>query len=264
MGWTQIFIALVPSILVTLVLMSAERLRGKSQGDSWRNLQSWALQFGAAITLLTYFTLPLRWSLISGSNLPLWAGLVIFVITRDFGEYIFHRAQHRIPFLWAMHSLHHSDPNMQALTTQRHFWGDQLVKSLTIWPATFLVISPTSPILMLFGVIVLWNFVVHSGLQIDFGRWSWILNNPAYHRRHHSVHPNHFNSNFAALFPIFDVICGSYNRPDGFPETGLAQKPENLAEIIVWPLIWDNPNYLRALFGKWKGKQRLIWRLGKQ
>ena len=44
-------------------------------------------------------------------------------------------ASHRIPALWAMHSLHHSDPEMTALTTNRHFWGDQLIKALTIWSA---------------------------------------------------------------------------------------------------------------------------------
>lgn len=252
MSWTQFFISFVPSILVTLALLTAERRSGLSQGEAWRNLQSWALQSGAAIAFLAYFTLPTRWSMIDGSRLPLWLGLTIFIVVRDLGEYIFHRAQHRIPFLWAMHSLHHSDPEMRALTAQRHFWGDQLVKNLTIWPATFLVISPTGPVLILFGLVTLWNFVVHSGLEIEFGRWSWILNSPLYHRRHHSVDPEHFNSNFAALFPIFDVICGSYHRPDGFPQTGLAQKPDNLAEMIVWPLIWDNPGYLRDLFGKLK------------
>jgi sterol desaturase/sphingolipid hydroxylase (fatty acid hydroxylase superfamily) len=45
-----------------------------------------------------------------------------YTMAMDFGEYLFHRAQHRIPAMWAMHSLHHSDTAMNISTTQRHFW----------------------------------------------------------------------------------------------------------------------------------------------
>src|ERR1019366_3422277 len=39
----------------------------------------------------------------------IWA-IPVYALAMDGGEYAFHRAQHRIPWLWAMHSLHHSDP----------------------------------------------------------------------------------------------------------------------------------------------------------
>ncbi|MEO6041048.1 MAG: sterol desaturase family protein, partial [Croceibacterium sp.] len=82
----------------------------------------------------------------------------------------------------------------------------------------------------------LWNYVSHAGIRLDFGRGSWLLNSPAYHRRHHSSDPEHYGSNFAALFPIFDVIAGSYRRPDGYPPTGLEMRPETLADLVLWPL----------------------------
>src|SRR4051812_4194107 len=53
--------------------------------------------------------------LLDGARLPLWLALPAFVLTMDLGEYLFHRAQHAIPWLWKLHSLHHSDPNMSAL-----------------------------------------------------------------------------------------------------------------------------------------------------
>ncbi|MFM6830284.1 MAG: sterol desaturase family protein, partial [Novosphingobium sp.] len=117
----------------------------------------------------------------------------------------------------------------------RHFWGEQVVKAATIWPLTTMIISQTDAMIAGFSVLSLYNYVIHANLRIDFGKWSWVLNAPAYHRRHHSKLPEHFDSNFAALFPVFDVIFGTYRRPDGWPPTGQATAPRSLRELLSWP-----------------------------
>lgn len=216
-----------------------EHGRNPARADWWINLQAWLLGTLVAINIQPLFEISGLPSLLQGPTLPFWIAFPIFVLVGDLAEYLFHRAQHRIPFLWAMHSLHHSDPEMSALTTQRHFWGDQLIKTVTVWSLAAMVTHPTPA--MVWGNILLslWNFGIHSRLRIDLGRWSWMVNAPAYHRRHHSRLPEHFDSNFAALFPIFDVIFGSYHRPEGFPPTGLDRAPRNLRDLLIWPLIWD-------------------------
>jgi sterol desaturase/sphingolipid hydroxylase (fatty acid hydroxylase superfamily) len=73
-------------------------------------------------------------------------------------------------------------------------------------------------------------------VPLNFGKLSWLLNSPAYHRRHHSSLPEHFNSNYAALLPIWDVLAGSYRRPDSMPPTGLAGAPSNIAQAMLWPI----------------------------
>jgi len=232
----QVFLAYLPQLLVVAVLTLVEHGRNPARSD-WRiNLQAWAVNLAVGFTILPLFHLGQFPSLLRGADLPFWAGLAILLVVADLGEYLFHRAQHRIPLLWAMHSLHHSDPEMSALTTTRHFWGDQLIKSVTIWTVAGLVIAPTPEMSGLVALASLWHFTVHSRLRLDLGRWSWLLNMPAYHRRHHSALPQHYDSNFAALFPIFDVIAGSYRRPDGFPPTGLDDAPRHLGDVVAWPL----------------------------
>ncbi len=140
--------------------------------------------------------------------------------------------------LWAMHSLHHSDPEMSALTTNRHFWGDQLLKSVTVWLLSAMIIAPTPLLVVAYNLFSLWNLFVHSRLEVNLGRWSWLINSPAYHRRHHSSLPEHYDGNFAALFPLWDVIFGSYHRPDGFPPTGLETRPRTIGELVAWPLLY--------------------------
>jgi sterol desaturase/sphingolipid hydroxylase (fatty acid hydroxylase superfamily) len=228
------------------VLLLAEQRRGSGAHDGWRNLQIWVLQFGAMMALFSW--LP-GWSgpaLIDGAKLPFWAGFLIVLLVRDGGEFLYHYAQHRIPFLWAMHSLHHSDPNMAVLTTQRHYWADPFIKQVTIWSAALMIITPTAGMYAAYGLLSLWNLFTHADLPIDFGRWSWVINSPAYHRRHHSILREHYDQNFAALFPIFDLLCGTYRRPDGYPQTGLERRPQSLGEVVIWPLIWDRPEQVET------------------
>ncbi|MDE1916144.1 MAG: sterol desaturase family protein [Sphingomonadales bacterium] len=236
-----IFYATLPSLLMAGVLVVFETLRGGPARDGWRNLQIWAVEIAASLAFLP--CLP-GWAgpgLIDTARLPVWQGFLIFLVVRDGCECLFHYAQHRIPFLWAMHSLHHSDPNMGTLTTSRHFWADPLLKQMTIWAASLIIVSPTPTVFLLYGLASLWNFLTHAHLPIDFGRFSWLLNCPAYHRRHHSILREHYDQNFAAILPIFDVMLGTYRRPDGYPQTGLERAPCSLGEVLIWPLIWDKP-----------------------
>jgi sterol desaturase/sphingolipid hydroxylase (fatty acid hydroxylase superfamily) len=170
------------------------------------------------------------------STWPFALGAATYLVAHDFGEFAFHRAQHAIPWLWRLHALHHSDPCMSTTTTERHFWGDGALKAVTIWPAAALLLQPSPGQYGFFSICYLYNYFTHANLPVSFGRLSWVLNSPAYHRLHHSSEPEHFNRNFAALLPIWDVVIGTYRRPDGFPRTGLPVYPRTIAQALLWPL----------------------------
>ncbi|MEQ1499607.1 MAG: sterol desaturase family protein [Novosphingobium sp.] len=228
---------LSPSITVIIVLTLLERRAGHSSGDWWINLQSFAISTAGAFSIYAWVKPWQAGSLIEGEALPAWAGVVLFILVQDLGENLYHRLQHRIPILWEMHSLHHSDPDMAVLTTYRHFWADRLIKTVTVYSLAGMIISPTPLAAMGYFAISMWNFVAHANLDWNFGKWSWAINSPAYHRRHHSSAPEHYDSNFAALFPFFDVLLGGYNVPSGRPETGFERRPHGLIDQLIWPFI---------------------------
>lgn len=227
--------------LAVALLVSLLELRTPARTESHErlhNLFAFACQQGVQITLLPLIALTpfiAQHGLVDLAEWPFLAALIAFTLLMDFGEFSYHRLQHQIPFLWRMHSLHHSDPNMNATTTVRHFWGDQLLKAVTIWPACVWLLTPTLEIAIGYGLIGLYHFFAHANLPVGFGRWSWLLNSPAYHRRHHSALREHWNCNYAGLFPIYDVLFGSYRRPDGFPPTGLPTGPRGLLDVAAWP-----------------------------
>lgn len=226
------------TLCVVLALMLCERRWAASNEEtSLRiNILAYLLFSASGLMLLPLIAPHVANGLVDLASWPFLLGLAAFTILMDLGEFLFHRAQHKIPWLWRMHALHHSDPNMNVATTSRHYWAEPLIKSATIWPLCLVVASPSPAITTAYAVISIYHYLVHANLRIDFGRWSWLLNSPAYHRRHHSSQPEHFNSNYASLFPIFDVLTGSYHRPTGFPATGLMKTPRSLADIFFWPL----------------------------
>lgn len=227
-------------ISVTLVAMlTLLELRAGDELSSARvvNIGVWIGRLLIRWAILPLLSLTLKPSLVDVGAYPYLVGLAFYVVAMDLGEYLFHRAQHCIPFLWKLHALHHSDADMNATTTERHFWGDDFIKAATIWPAATLVVHPTPVIALSYGLISSWNYVCHSRIPISFGKLSWIINSPAYHRRHHSALQEHHNSNFAALLPLWDVLFSSYRIPGRpMPPTGLGGKAPSTANILVWPI----------------------------
>ena len=226
------------TLCVVLALMLCERRWSASDEATSLgiNVVAYLLFMAGGLTLVPLFAPNVTVRLIDLAAWPFLLGLLTYTLLMDLGEFLFHRAQHQIPWLWRMHALHHSDPNMNVTTTSRHYWAEPLIKSLSIWPLCACLASPTPAIVLSYALISIYHNFVHANLRVDFGRWSWVLNCPAYHRRHHSALPEHFNSNYASLFPIFDVLTGSYRQPSGFPPTGLMKTPASLADVFFWPL----------------------------
>ena len=166
--------------------------------------------------------------------------VILYLVIIDGAEYLFHRAQHALPFLWALHSLHHSDRAVNVTTTTRHHWADIFIRSLVIYPIVGLLFAVPYQAVLANGIVGYYNYFLHLNIKISFGRWSAVLNSPQYHRVHHSDEPRLHNRNFAALFPVFDLVFGTYYRPAGgeYPTTGLAGRegPHGVWGAILWPL----------------------------
>ncbi len=174
---------------------------------------------------------------LSDSGWWLLPSFLAYLFVLDFLEYLFHRAQHRFAWMWAMHSLHHSDPAMNASTVDRHFWLEPAIKALSIYLLAGLLFATPGVILGMYAVLGFYHIVPHMNLRLGFGRGWWLLNSPQFHRIHHSALPEHYNCNFASLFPVYDLIFGTYHVPqaDEFPPTGLDQHPTSLWQAVTWP-----------------------------
>ena len=115
---------------------------------------------------------------------------VAFFFVYDFFYYWFHRLQHRWPFLWAQHKLHHSEEALNATTTFRHHWLEDLLRVfLIVLPMSMAFdLKPASAGAAAF-VVGLWPVFIHANLRLHLGPFARVVAGPQGHRIHHSVEP---------------------------------------------------------------------------
>ncbi|MFM0739339.1 sterol desaturase family protein [Paraburkholderia xenovorans] len=169
------------------------------------------------------------------------ASFVIVLLTVDLLEYAFHRLQHTWPLLWKLHSLHHSAVDLNVTVTFRHHWLEAAIKGCLLYPLVGVlfkvdpwIVGATSLVFM-FG-----NYFAHLNLRVDLGRYTTWVNNPQFHRLHHSARPEHFDHNFTQLLPLWDHLFGTLWIPakHEWPATGLddGAEPRSLLAAVSWPL----------------------------
>jgi sterol desaturase/sphingolipid hydroxylase (fatty acid hydroxylase superfamily) len=169
--------------------------------------------------------------------LPL--SLAIVIVTVDLEGYWLHRLQHSVPFMWSMHSMHHSAEAMNAATGARHYWVEQAIIAAFL-PSAAMVFKIPDEVLRFVPYFYITEQLAHMNAKIQLGALTLVFNNPQFHRIHHSVEPQHLDKNFCKALPIFDIIFGTAWIPgkDEFPRTGLPkkEKPASFLEGLVWPV----------------------------
>ncbi|MFZ1989479.1 MAG: sterol desaturase family protein [Alphaproteobacteria bacterium] len=252
---TGIVAAILP-ILITLALFGAgtilERLAPAERNQPERNTAlnvGYALLVGTLAAALNPTLAVVSAVIVNGLGggliaLPSngwWLALsaIIYLLTVDFLEFAFHRAQHGLPLLWAMHSLHHSDPSVNVTTATRNFWLELPIKAIFVYPLAALLFKVPHEVLAIYSLSTVWHYVNHLNCRWQLPVPWWILNNPQFHRIHHSVLVEHRDKNFSAYFPIWDVIFGTAVAPTrgSYPKTGLdtGEAPGGLATALLWP-----------------------------
>jgi sterol desaturase/sphingolipid hydroxylase (fatty acid hydroxylase superfamily) len=176
-----------------------------------------------------------------------------FLFIMDFFYYWFHRTQHTFSTLWAQHKIHHSEFSLNITSGNRHHWLEEPLRVFALWlPIGLIFQQKPVTIAWLWSAFLLWGYFIHMNLRLPLGPLSPVFGGPQLHRIHHSNLIEHRDKNFAAFFPIFDVLFGTYYKPthDMYPPTGLHDGEDlngigraSLAPFRVWK------RQIRELFG---------------
>lgn len=153
----------------------------------------------------------------------LLAMLILMFIT-DFVYYWWHRFQHTNRWMWAQHTLHHSERSLNVVASLRHHWLEDpirlFIQNLPLGYAFFFAPASVAWVATFIG---LWPFFIHMNVRLPLGPLTPVFGGPQYHRVHHSILPEHHDKNFAAFFPIWDIIFGTAYLPkkNDYPPTGI-------------------------------------------
>ena len=145
-----------------------------------------------------------------------WVALMILV---DHSYYWFHRASHRISFLWAGHAVHHQSEEYNLTTALRQSWLEATLAWPFYVPLAFLGFPPLMFVLAS-TFNSLYQFWIHTRTIGKLRPVEGILNTPSSHRVHHGIDPEYIDKNYAGMFTFFDRLYGTYEAEDREPTFG--------------------------------------------
>src|SRR6185369_992521 len=109
---------------------------------------------------------------------------VTALVAVDFIYYWWHRASHRVNFLWATHAVHHQSEDYNLATALRQSWFFSLVSWVFYLPLAVVGFPPSMFVAML-TLNTLYQFWIHARCVGRLGPLEWVLNTPSHHRVHH-------------------------------------------------------------------------------
>jgi sterol desaturase/sphingolipid hydroxylase (fatty acid hydroxylase superfamily) len=136
------------------------------------------------------------------ASLPLAVQMIIFLIGEDIILYWTHRFFHGAR-MWRYHAVHHSSEELEWISAARFH------------PVNLFLGSVTADVVVLGPLTIAHSAFVHANLDWTLGPFKYVIAGPVFHRWHHTAADRGGEKNFAATFPILDVLFGTFYMPEG-------------------------------------------------
>ncbi len=211
-------------LALTLILIAAEYVYARlSHHDGDHDLGETAASVGVALGNFAIrmlegglaalpFVLLYHYRLLDIPMRAAWSWVALFLGT-ELAYYCFHRASHRVRWLWATHAVHHSATHFNLSAAIRLGWTGQLTGAFVFFlPLAWLGFPPLAIGTML-SAGLLYQFFLHTALPVRLGPLEWILNTPAHHRVHHSCNEGCLDKNYGSTLIVFDRLFGTFAVP---------------------------------------------------
>lgn len=140
---------------------------------------------------------------------PRWIEMAIAIVLLDYMLWWWHWANHRIPFFWRFHLVHHADRDLDTSTALRFHFGE-LILSIPVRAAQMIIAGVDPQMLwlwqtILFGSILFHHANVRLPLRVERLLVRLIVT-PRMHGIHHSDRLEETNSNWSSLLSVWDFL----------------------------------------------------------
>ena len=151
-------------------------------------------------------------------DLPLWTEIILGVLLLDFvGAYLPHYTEHRIKPLWMIHLVHHSDPNVDITTANRHHPLESIVRFSFTLLGVYILGTSIGIIMLYQALSVVSAQFSHANIRlpVKLDRWiSYFLVSPDMHKIHHHYRLPYTDNNYGNIFSIWDRLLGTFSYFD--------------------------------------------------
>jgi sterol desaturase/sphingolipid hydroxylase (fatty acid hydroxylase superfamily) len=167
-----------------------------------------------------------------------WPALIVDLLILDLWIYVWHRANHMLPFLWRFHVVHHLDETLDTSTGLRFHVGEVILSSLVRTLVIFALNVPLQTVIVFEALIAVAALFQHSNLKLPATlerMLSKIIITPSLHWVHHHAIRQDTDSNYATVLSFWDVMFGTRSKTTRTPE--LAIGVEHMHDRNLWSLL---------------------------
>lgn len=228
--------------MLALILAELAWRLGRNRGYDGRaalttlGLVAGGLPFAAlnAFVLGTLFEAASR---IAPWQMPLgdWRTWAVGFLGVEFAYYWFHRASHRIRWMWASHAVHHSAEELTLLSSFRLGWTNLFSAGWIFYVPLVLLGLPPVAVFVLLAANLRYQFFLHTEAVGRLGPIEWVFNTPAHHRLHHASNDCYIDRNYGGVLILFDRLFGTIaHEVDGeVVRYGLAHRPATYGVLDI-------------------------------
>ncbi len=154
-----------------------------------------------------------EWGMVYWFNARVWGSIIIGVLALDFSSWLVHWVMHKNAYLWRYHLIHHSDNKVDVTTGLRHHPGDSLLRGIFFLLLIFISGAPMYSVMIYQTLVVVTTAFTHANISLP--AWldktlSYILVSPNMHKVHHHWKQPYTDSNYGAVFSIWDRIFRTF------------------------------------------------------
>jgi sterol desaturase/sphingolipid hydroxylase (fatty acid hydroxylase superfamily) len=148
-------------------------------------------------------------------EIPIWAQLIIGLMALDLvGAYFIHWIEHKIPFMWKFHVIHHSDEHVDTTTALRHHPGESVFRATFTTLAVLLAGAPMWMVMLYQSCSAILSQFNHSNVKLP--KWldsmlKWIIVTPNMHRIHHHFERPQTDMNYGNIFSFWDRLFKTFH-----------------------------------------------------
>jgi sterol desaturase/sphingolipid hydroxylase (fatty acid hydroxylase superfamily) len=150
-----------------------------------------------------------RWGLLRQLRMPRALRVVLGFLLLDYTLYLWHWMNHRSPWLWRFHAVHHVDLDLDTTTGLRFHVGE-LAMAAGFRALQVLLLGVDRETLGLWQQTLVLSVVFHhSNLELPIeieSQLNAVLVTPRMHGIHHSTRADETDSNFSSLLSWWDRV----------------------------------------------------------
>ncbi len=192
------------------------------------------------------------WGILRLVALPPILAVLLGILLMDYTLWHWHRINHRVPFFWRFHLVHHIDRDMDASTALRFHFGEMTFS--VGWRVLQILVVGPSPLAIWIYQLLLFASVLfhHSNTRLPLSVERVLVRlivTPRMHGIHHSDWKNETDSNWSSLLSVWDYLhrTAVLSVPQSEIEIGVPayQREEDvtLGKILLAPFRRQRPDW---------------------